>query len=66
MIKNIIVGAFLILIVLFFIENPLTFKEFFKFSGEKIKDINLITGNTIREINKTNLTMKEINITNKT
>ena len=56
MIKKILGFVFIILVIWFFIENPVTFKEFSKFSGEKIKDTkNVITGNEIVNLNQDNL-----------
>jgi len=56
MIKKILGFVFIILVIWFFIENPVVFKEFSKFSDKKIKDTkNVITGNEIVNLNQDNL-----------
>ena len=51
MIKKILLTAFIILIALFFIENPSIFGEFFSFSKDKIKNIGEITANAVTDLN---------------
>ena len=48
MIKKILGFVFIILVMWFFIENPMIFKEFTKFSGDRIK--NTISGNTVADL----------------
>ncbi|MBS3175489.1 hypothetical protein J4440_06425 [Candidatus Woesearchaeota archaeon] len=60
MIKKILIAVLLILLLLFFIENPDTFKKFLNFSEDKIeKSIDTLSNKSI-----TNQTIENKTISN--